>query len=157
MNNPSINATERSQAIANLAEHGNNNPTEQQISYEVDCIRREIEKQKTFFKNYHLLPLGTGGSTCCWTDRHAVTLVKIVSEKEVIVQEANAKIVSGSTQDGSAAYEFSPNLEGGLTTYTKRRPTRRNNNWKWVRKGESVNGGTRLALGEYDEYYDPHF
>lgn len=108
-------------------------------------------------KDYHLLPIGTGGSTCIHSDRHPVTLVKIVSEKEVHVQDANYKVVKGTTQDGSAEYEYSANPNGHISVYTKRRPTIRNRNWKWVRQGESSKNGTRLALGEYSAYYDPHY
>lgn len=107
-------------------------------------------------KNYHLLPLGTGGCTSCWTDRDPVTLIKIVGEREVHVQDANWKIVKGSEHDGSAEYEYSPNPQGGIDIFTKRRPTVRSPRWKWVRKGESTKGGTHLALGNYSRYYDPH-
>lgn len=108
-------------------------------------------------KNYHELPIGTGGCTSCWTDRNPVTLVRVVDDRTVEVRDANWKVIKGSMQDGSAEYEFSDNVNAGIEVYTKRAPTVRNPRWSWVRKGESVNGGTRLNLGQYSKYEDPSF
>lgn len=108
-------------------------------------------------KAYNHLPIGSGGYVCCWTDRHAVTLMKVVSDRVVQVQTAIANVISGSTQDGSAEYQFAPNPNGQIMVFTKRRSRKNFPHGLWVLEGESVNGGTRLNLGGYSEYYDPHF
>lgn len=65
-------------------------------------------------KNYTTsvnFPIGTGGYTYCWTDKYPVTLVEVLSPSRVVVQDANATIISGSAQDGSVvALSINTNL-----------------------------------------------
>lgn len=104
--------------------------------------------------------IGMGATMGFGSDRHAATVIEVRPFKSgarkgearaVIVQQDTATVVSGSTQDGSASYEYSPDLNGRIREYTIRP------NGKWVAKGESLRFGSRLGLGHRSEYYDPHF
>lgn len=110
-------------------------------------------------KNYTTsvnFPIGTGGYTHCWTDKYPVTLVEVLSPSRVVVQDANATIISGSAQDGSAEYKYEPNPKGSKEVYSLR--IGKNGLVDvWVKVGESRKGGMRLVLGQYEKYEDPHF
>ena len=65
----------------------------------------------------------------------------------VVITEDTAKVVSGSTHDGSARYEYTSNPEGPRATYLV------NQRGQYVAKG----GGFKLALGSRETYRDPSF
>ena len=56
---------------------------------------------------------------------------------------------SDRRQDGSAQYDYLPNPDGIVETYSLRK------NGRWVRTGDSSTG-CYLVTGRC-EYYDPHF
>lgn len=60
--------------------------------------------------------VGMGATVLSWTDRRAATVVSVEPTKQggwiVGVQEDRAKVISGSTHDGSAVYEYTRDPEG---------------------------------------------
>lgn len=94
--------------------------------------------------------IGMGGSICVWTDVTPVTVVAIKG-KRVGVTKDGYKVISGSVQDGSAEYEFTPQMNGPVEWYSLRK------NGRFVKIGSSIRHGYRLSLGKRRRYYDPHF
>lgn len=97
--------------------------------------------------------VGMGATIVMWSDRHAATVVGVSeSGKTVQVQQDHAKRIDdlGMTDSGQQ-YEFTPNPDAGIATFTLRKTGR------WVRKGESERNGTVILLGHRDEYYDFSF
>lgn len=66
----------------------------------------------------------------------------------VTVTEDDARMVTGSTQDGSATWEYSRNPEGRSYTFQARNRGRT----VW----QSAGRGWTLYLGARRRYYDPH-
>lgn len=110
--------------------------------------------------------VGMGVTLLGWTDRYPgtiVSVVELVSKRwsyEIEIRDDDYKVVSGSTMDGSAVYEFSPNPNGSKSVYRKNRGT---GFWSLMRKnpdsGKMVmaKSGKGLRIGERDAYYDPSF
>lgn len=75
----------------------------------------------------------------------------------MVVQDDDAKVVSGSGQDGSAKYEFTPDPAGRRHTFRREE----SGMWSEVVKGETgrwrKTGGYGLRIGARDKYRDPHF
>lgn len=105
--------------------------------------------------------VGMGATLLLWTDRHAATIVEVQEIKGITyikVQADTAKVVSGTKQNGSATYEYSPNPNGQELLF-RREP---NGRWQQVRwndktKRWSKRDGEGLRIGERDEHYDPSF
>jgi hypothetical protein len=127
--------------------------------------------------------VGMGVTLLHWTDRSAGTIVavKTVGKALIIeITEDDAKVVAGSSFDGTAEYEFTSRPDASRLMY------RREANGKWVRVGfkvtdyvqkEHVNvdgtkemrtrpvmskrlskiGGAGLVIGQRDAYRDPSF
>ena len=93
--------------------------------------------------------VGTPGFYTSGSDRYPCTVVSVSrSGHRIVVEQDNQKVVSGSGQDGSAKYEFSRNPGGPNRVYTRRQ------DGSYRGAGGSY---SRLVLGEWDAYYDPHF
>lgn len=110
--------------------------------------------------------VGMGCTLLGWTDRYAGTIHKVtevggstVTLYLIEVSRDYSRVISGSTQDGSAEYAYTPRPEGMRITYRKNKKTgfwekvRRNpNTGKWCKTN-----GKGLRIGERDEYRDPSF
>lgn len=105
--------------------------------------------------------VGMGATMLLWTDRRACTItnVQLVRGKTIVtVQCDRAKVVAGSSHDGSAEYEYGRNPFA--TEYHFRRED--DGHWRQVRinhktgRWGKIDGGG-LRIGERDEYYDPSF
>ncbi len=100
--------------------------------------------------------IGMGATLLAWTDRHAAT-IKVVNGDLITVQEDTALRISGSTQDGSAAYEYAANPTGAVYVFKKQK----NGTWAEVRLSEKnrwvKTGGYGLRVGSREEYRDPSF
>lgn len=109
--------------------------------------------------------VGMGVTILGWTDRHAGTIysvTEITSKAYQYVIEVgidDAKVVAGSSHDGSAQYEFTQRPDRPRSTYRKNRKT---GFWE----GAAINaetgrlvksGGKGLRIGEREEYRDPSF
>jgi len=108
--------------------------------------------------------VGMGATILCWTDRLPATIVKVeeITAKNYVyvieVVEDDYKVVSGSVQDGSAVYEFTPR-DGYRKMYRKGRG---NGLWEEVRinpeTGRMVKTrGNGLKIGKREKWYDPSF
>ena len=83
-----------------------------------------------------------------FSDSHACTISKVSpSGKTIWYKRDNAKVVSGSCQDGSAVYDYTPD-EGG---YEHKATLRKDGRYK------EVGTNFTIFLGRKIEYYDPHF
>jgi hypothetical protein len=108
--------------------------------------------------------VGMGATMLLWTDRNAGTISKVeeVTSKRyqylIEVQEDLATVVAGSTQDGSADYEYSPRPDALPYLFAK---VRDSGFWIMVRRNESGRlvkaGGRGLRIGERETYRDPSF
>ena len=95
--------------------------------------------------------VGMGATINMHSDRHAATIIEILSPTRIRVQEDKAELVKGSRMSESQEYEFFPNPKGSISTFSKRK------NGLWIKQGHERQLGTSLTIGERDEYYDPSF
>lgn len=106
--------------------------------------------------------VGMGATILMWTDRRAATITAITETKRgrvLTVQYDKVKVISGSVQDGSAAYEYTPDSNGRIRHFRWE-----NDSWIEVLLGiragtfKKIPGGGRgLRIGQRDEYCDPSF
>lgn len=90
--------------------------------------------------------VGDGVTEMMHSDRHAGTITWVSDSGTTFkFKQDHAKVIKGSTQDGSAEYEYSPNPGA------RERTARRNS------KGQYVSEGSRIVVGRREEYYDPSF
>lgn len=97
--------------------------------------------------------VGMGASILYYTDREAATIVEVnKSGKTIWVTEDTSKRIDKNGAFSEAQeYEYTSNPDGHKICFTLRE------NGSWVRKGESMRGGTRLIVGARMKYRDPHF
>ena len=106
--------------------------------------------------------VGMGATILLHSDRHAGTIIAVANGKNGVVmiqvQHDNEKVVAGSTHDGTAAYEFTPNTSGRVDTFrfdgVRWWEMRWNDETKRFNKCKHGHG---LRIGERDSYYDPTF
>lgn len=92
---------------------------------------------------------GMGATGGAGSDRYPYTIVEVLRNgRGILVAADNYKVISGSVQDGSAEYEYSPNPEAGTVEYTLRKDGR------WKLKGHNH---VEIAVGHRRAYRDPHF
>jgi len=92
---------------------------------------------------------GMGVTELCYTDRHPYTVMRVLSPNKCTVTRDDYRVVAGSTQDGSAVYEYATNTTYGEVVL------RRNKRNQWKREGDSQ--GNTYAMGYRVEYRDPSF
>lgn len=96
--------------------------------------------------------VGMGATVLHWTDRSAATVVSVsASGKSIVVQMDNARRTDSNGMSESQTWEHTPNPNAHRLEYTHRK------NGAWVRKGEPMKSGGRLALGYRDTYHDFSF
>lgn len=119
--------------------------------------------------SYEINPVvGAGVSICGYSDRHACSIIEVSkSGKSIKVQRDKAVLLNGPQSGEEDALHFSPggfcghmsgrqrysyeaDPEGGVRTFSLRK------NGRWVQKGESAKGGSRLIEGR-SEHYDYNF
>lgn len=111
--------------------------------------------------------VGMGATILCWTDRHAATITAVYESRcrvgketksllHVEVKRDNAKVVKGTTMDGSAEYQYTPDPNAAVQAW-------RFQDNRWVALERSKRGGWKLCrgeglrIGDRDEYHDPCF
>lgn len=95
--------------------------------------------------------VGMGATICHWTDRTACTIISVsTSGREVRVQYDHAKRIDKNGMSECQDYEYSPNPEGCVSTFTLRK------NGRFVEKGSDMRG-TGLGVGFRNQYYDYSF
>lgn len=95
--------------------------------------------------------VGMGATELCWTDRHAFTIIEVLSPKEIRVQQDFAERADANGMSESQEYTYSPDPNGRTQLITLRK------NGAWVTKGKQMQNGTRFKLGVRMEYYDYSF
>ena len=92
--------------------------------------------------------VGMGCTECLYTDTHACTITKVSeSGKTLWYKEDIAKVVKGSTQDGSAEYEYMEDEKG----YEKKATLRKDGRFR------ATGTNFTIVIGVRREYYDPSF
>jgi hypothetical protein len=95
--------------------------------------------------------VGMGATILMYSDRHAATIIEIVSPKEIIIQQDISTRMDKNGQSESQEYSYLPDPNAKKETFTLRKTG------QWIRCGDSLRSGTVLQIGERDEYYDPSF
>ena len=104
---------------------------------------------------------GAGATLGVGTDRYPYTIVEVRHNKRgdiigVIAQRDDYRVVEGSSHDGSAEYEFTPNPDATEEHFTKRKD--KAGRGSFVRKGCTLKSGVgRLSITGRSAYRDPHF
>lgn len=131
-----------------------------------DGIRKVMSGGERVMSNFMNPQAGDGVSECGWSDQRAMTVISR-NGSTIKVQRDTAKLLNGMDSNevdklqfsrggfvghtsGTQRYDYSPNSDAGVGTYSRRK------NGNWVRKGESMRGGTKLIAGRH-EHYDYNF
>jgi hypothetical protein len=96
--------------------------------------------------------VGMGATIILWSDRLACTIVEVSkSGKRLTVRRDKTTRIDGNGMSDSQKYEYEPDPQGSERTFSLR------SNGRWVQEGETMRGGTNLAVGVRREYYDFSF
>lgn len=97
--------------------------------------------------------VGMGATMLGWTDRNAATIVEVNKTKTRIgVQRDKAtRIDDKGMTDSGQEYTFERDPGAHIVYYSLRK------NGRWIRVGEPIHSGARVAIGYRDEYYDFSF
>jgi hypothetical protein len=97
--------------------------------------------------------IGMGATMLFWTDRWAGTITKVKGNTLIWQRDtANRRLHEDeSTFNDSQSYDYLPNPNSPEYVFTLRK------NGRWVKKGETMYGGTKLSIGHRTEYYDFSF
>lgn len=96
--------------------------------------------------------VGDGATECCWSDRHAYTIVEVVSPTCLKVQRDT---VHWYKSRGEETYRYERDPFAVVQVLVLKR-TKRYPDGKWVRKTDGVNGNG-FVIGMRNEYRDPSF
>jgi hypothetical protein len=94
------------------------------------------------------LEIGMGATEVLYTDRHAFTIIEIINDRTVILQQDTATNTKPWPEQ-EYTYERNPNGEKVMVTLRI--------NGKWVEKSKSVKDGRKFRIGDRNEYIDPCF
>lgn len=94
--------------------------------------------------------VNTGATLLAWTDRYAATVVR-VTPRRIEVRQDNVKRVDSNGRSESQKWQCTPNPEGMLTVFTRRK------DGKFYERGAKIGKGYKLVLGTRDHYSDPSF
>jgi hypothetical protein len=100
--------------------------------------------------------VGMGATVLQWTDRSAATIVEVAITnkgvpKAITIQYDNSQRTDSNGMSESQTYDYTPNPHGSKVEYTLRK------NGAWVRRGDPLKGGQRVAIGYRDTYHDYSF
>lgn len=91
--------------------------------------------------------VGMGVTLCMWSDRHPYTVVKVLSNRRIVVQEDNYKRIDDNGMSECQKYEYTPNPEASEVIVT----LRKNGQWK------EMGGRSVFSLGFREKYHDFSF
>jgi hypothetical protein len=115
------------------------------------CWKREEWPEvaaQVFAESNPELKVGLGATMNLWSDRRAMTIVKVVTPKKIIVQENDTKCIDYY----AGTYEILDSLIERYHTFTLRR------NGKWVEEGQPKQyGSVTLTVGFRHHFIDPSF
>jgi len=96
--------------------------------------------------------LGMGATWGAGSDCYPATVVFVSTNKKLIrVRDDNYKRTDKNGQSENKTYEYSPNPNGRVRTYTLRK------NGRWIEQGSGMKSGASIGLGHRRAYWDPHF
>ena len=95
--------------------------------------------------------VGGGCTEYCWSDRHAYTVVEVVTPKKVVVQQDKAKRTDKNYMSECQDYVFTPDPEAPKKVLTLRL------DGKWREQGCSKGNGNVFRFGHRNKYYDYTF
>lgn len=110
--------------------------------------------------------IGMGVTILSWSDRKAGTITRTgiwAKCKAIEVREDHSRVVSGSTHDGTAKWEYAPNPTGNALFFVFkddqwRRATNEADPRDFVKlKLYKKGSGQGLRIGSRETYYDPSF
>lgn len=88
--------------------------------------------------------VGMGATICCWSDRHAATIVKVTAS-QIHVQEDIATRTDENGMSECQTYSYQPNREAAVIVFRK------------TKRGWRSKCGTGLLIGTRRHYYDYSF
>jgi hypothetical protein len=91
-----------------------------------------------------------GATEICWSDRHAYTIIEVINDKKIVVQQDKATRTDTNGMSDAQSYAFSPDPNGPKRTLTLRK------NGRWVPVGQGMNDDN-FVIGMRQEYYDYSF
>lgn len=91
--------------------------------------------------------VGMGATELCFTDRHAYTIVEVMTPRYIVVQQDTATRLDKNGMSEAQDYTFTPDPNGKRVAITLRKHN------GWVERG----GRARFAIGERSEYHDYSF
>lgn len=93
--------------------------------------------------------VGMGATILMYTDRHAATIIEVINDKTIVIQQDNAKRIDnlGMTDSGQK-YNYTANPDAPKMTYTLR------SNGRWVCKGQGSKDGQSIMVGSREEFFD---
>lgn len=94
--------------------------------------------------------VGMGATEICWSDRHAYTIIEVINDTKIVVQQDKATRTDANGMSDAQSYAFSPDLSGSKRTLSLRK------NGRWVPVGLGMNDGN-FVIGMRQEYYDYSF
>jgi hypothetical protein len=91
-----------------------------------------------------------GGTEQIGSDRHAVTVVAVLSPRRIQVQRDLQRLVEGNMLSERQRYEFTPNPKAPVETVSLRKDGR------WRAVGQPFAYWNGIRLGHRDAHRDPH-
>lgn len=96
--------------------------------------------------------VGMGATICCWTDRHACTVVEVSRNGRVVtVQRDKATRTDSYGMSDCQSYTYEADPSAPAQVFTLRR------NGRFVAEGCGMKDGNVLSLGHRNEYHDYSF
>ena len=99
------------------------------------------------------IKIGDGGCYGFNGDRYPFTVVEVISDKKVRIQDDDYKVIQKDTQyiEGPLECEFSRNTQYPTRVVTKRK------NGRWVEQGQKMRTGWSYGFGQRMYSRNPHF
>jgi hypothetical protein len=95
--------------------------------------------------------VGMGVTALYYTDRHAGTIVEVISDKRIVVQEDIATRTDQNGMSESQSYDYTPNPKAARQVVTLRK------NGRWVKQGSKMQHGPAFQIGYRNTYHDYGF
>lgn len=89
--------------------------------------------------------VGMGATEISWTDRHAYTVIEIISPRRIRVQEDTSTRTDSNGMSEVQSYDFTPNLTGRIETLTKRK----DGTWRVMGSQRVFTLGIRMQYHDY--------
>jgi hypothetical protein len=99
----------------------------------------------------HVPQVGMGCTILMYSDRHAATIVQVLSPNKIVIQEDTATRTDTNGMSEAQSYSYTANQNGAKHTVTLRKHGR------WVMAGQSMRSGAVVRIGERSEYHDYSF